>query len=675
MFRMRALAIAAAVGISAAAAVVAIPAPALAVGTTYYVDAAAGSDTAAGTTQATAWKSLAKVDATTFAAGDSILFKRGQSWAGQLHPLGSGTATSPITIDAYGTGAAPKIDGGTLAGGGAVLLKNQHDWTIRSLEVVNDSGTDNFGTLAAPGLTRSGILVDNAGGGTLNGITIQGTTVHDVNGCFNCSDVDAHLNGGIVVYAEGASDSFSNVHIVGNTVHDLGRTGIVFWDASYYTTTPYALTQSALSTGVVVEQNTVQNVDSDGILTFGTDGALIQNNVVGNPGQKTIAGSTEAASAGLWPTRSMNTTVQYNEVYGTLTHDTDGQGFDSDLLNVNTVFQYNYSHDNQGGFLLMMGGYSSTLVVRYNLSVNDGWGGVKGVFTFSYGVPTGTDIYNNTVYIPSGATSKPIFCDGCDGTTTGAWSFRDNIVENHGSGDYLYPNVAGAVIDSNVFFGSHPAGEPADAHKLTTDPQLVSPSGAAPTGLTAVTGYQLQPTSPAIGTGAVIAANGGRDYFGRTVSATAAPSRGFHEAQNITGPTTLVDDASGWGVSSSHTSNMIIDTSTPLSNMNGDASRFSRSNGSAGSVTWLFDGMKTFSATVYEFSADLTKLTFASSPDGTTWTNVATSHTTPAATTNGWASTTVTPTATLPTGTKYLKATISATTAWSIELGSLTISK
>lgn len=48
--------------------------------TTYYVSASAGDDTKDGLTAATAWKSISKVNASTFVAGDQVLFKRGDVW-------------------------------------------------------------------------------------------------------------------------------------------------------------------------------------------------------------------------------------------------------------------------------------------------------------------------------------------------------------------------------------------------------------------------------------------------------------------------------------------------------------------------------------------------------------------------------------------------------------------
>ncbi|MDO7883440.1 right-handed parallel beta-helix repeat-containing protein [Antiquaquibacter soli] len=681
MMHHRILAALAATAIGMAASLAAVAAPAAAVPTTYYVDAVAGDNNAAGTTTSSAWKTLAKVNATTFQPGDSILFKSGQTWNGQLHPLGSGTSGSPITISSYGTGSKPLINGASLPSGwgtgAAVYLVNQQYWTISGLAVKSNSGVDNFGGLneADWKLQRHGILVYNNGAGTLGGITITNNTVSDVNGCFTCQGIEAHSNGGIVVRAEQENDSFSGVSIDHNSVSNVGRGGIVFWDESTgLSLTDWVIDQPLLSTGVKVEDNTVSTIDSDGVLVLGTYNAMLQRNVVANAGQRTIENSTTAPSAGLWPTRSIGAVVQYNEVYGTLTHGTDGQGFDVDLASIDTLVQYNYSHDNEGGFLLMMAGASSNLTVRNNLSVNDGYGGEKGIFTFSYGVPINTEIYNNTIYVKSGLASKIMYCDGCDGSTGGAWSFRNNIVVNNGSGGYTYPNTAGAVFDYNVFYGNHPSSEPADPHKLTSNPLLVSPSTTAPTGLTSVAGYTISSTSPAKGSGTLIVGNGGKDYFGNVLSPTAVPSRGFHEANTMTDPGSLGDPLNNWNLTTSHSANMVLDTTGPMNQMAGDASRVSRSDASAGSVTWSLAGMKTFSARVYHYWSTIA-ITWQSSTNGTTWTTVATNTTAPTATANYWSRTTFTPTANLPAGTTYLRATISDATPWAVQIGDIVITK
>lgn len=519
--------------------------PSLAAAAMYYVDAVAGSDSAAGTSVTTAWQTLAKVNATTFSAGDSILFKTGQSWAGQLHPLGSGTSAAPVVISSYGGGARPLIDGSSLASGGAVYLLNQGGWTIDGLEVINNSRTDNVGAIT-PGVNRSGIFVDNESGGVLSGITIQNNFVHDVNGCFACNTngIDGHVNGGIVVAADVSNlpdasalaagyESYNNVQILNNTVSNVGREGIVFWDnsagLSYLVVAP-----AAMSNNVTIQGNKVYNIDGDGITLSGVQNALTDHNVVGGAGLKTVAG-TQATSGGIWAMKTTGVTMQYNEVYGVLSAGgVDGHAFDNDLYSSNTIVQYNYSHDNQGGFLLMEGQVlvsGTNLIVRYNLSVNDSWGGSKGVFTSEYGEMGTVNIYNNTVYIAPGLSSKPIFCEGCfpSFTNFNIWNFKNNIIANFGTGNYTNPAGWNVAFSNNLFYGNHPSGEPADAHKLISDPQFIAPSATAPYGLSSVSGYQVPSGSPATSSGAVIAGNGGRDYFNRPVSTTASPTRGFYE--------------------------------------------------------------------------------------------------------------------------------------------------
>lgn len=86
-------------------------------GTTYYVDQAGGKDANPGTSTGKAWKTISKVNRSSFSAGDSILFKRGGTWKEILAPPSSGAHGNPITFGAYGSGNAPILTGrGTLTG-------------------------------------------------------------------------------------------------------------------------------------------------------------------------------------------------------------------------------------------------------------------------------------------------------------------------------------------------------------------------------------------------------------------------------------------------------------------------------------------------------------------------------------------------------------------------------
>ena len=84
-------------------------------GTTYYVSVADGDDSYDGTEQTHTtgvtgpWKTIAKVNAASFSAGDSILFKRGETWHETLTVPSSGSAGNVITFGAYGTWNSPDI--------------------------------------------------------------------------------------------------------------------------------------------------------------------------------------------------------------------------------------------------------------------------------------------------------------------------------------------------------------------------------------------------------------------------------------------------------------------------------------------------------------------------------------------------------------------------------------
>jgi hypothetical protein len=81
----------------------------------------------------------------------------------------------------------------------------------------------------------------------------------------------------------------------------------------------------------------------------------------------------------------------------------DGQGFDSDFNSRNTLIEYNLSHENQGGFLLVCTpgdrkqeencGNTGT-VVRHNISLHDQTRAIHVA-----GNPERTRIYENAIYI------------------------------------------------------------------------------------------------------------------------------------------------------------------------------------------------------------------------------------------------------------------------------------
>ncbi len=79
---------------------------------TYYVDSVSGNDLSADpTSSSTPWRTVAKVNSSTFNPGDFVLFKAGGEWRESLTFPSSGTSGNPITIGKYGTGANPVFNG------------------------------------------------------------------------------------------------------------------------------------------------------------------------------------------------------------------------------------------------------------------------------------------------------------------------------------------------------------------------------------------------------------------------------------------------------------------------------------------------------------------------------------------------------------------------------------
>ena len=77
---------------------------------TFYVDSEHGRDAQSGVTPEQAWRTLEHVNTAELMAGDTVRFKRGSVWRGQLKPV-SGEDGAPVTYTTYGEGEKPLILG------------------------------------------------------------------------------------------------------------------------------------------------------------------------------------------------------------------------------------------------------------------------------------------------------------------------------------------------------------------------------------------------------------------------------------------------------------------------------------------------------------------------------------------------------------------------------------
>ncbi len=487
------------------------------IGTTYYVDSVNGSDTASGTSARNAWKTLDQVNNTQFGPGDKILFKAGTSYKGQLFPKGSGQKGAPIRVDMYGNGPKPVIiaDGRNST---IVTLYNQEYFEFSNLEITSNNNPK----------VNYAVRFLASDYGTVDHIYMTNCYIHNVAGSLRTK-----LSGGIFFTVTGTAikTNYNDILVENNTIRNVDRTGITldaFRSWSNKNLGEYEPGTWYPSTNVVIRGNFLDSIGGDGIVVKNCLGALVEYNTA-----KGCNARASDANAGIWTYTSTDTIVQHNEAYNTrYTH--DGEGFDVDSFSENTVVQYNYSHDNEGGFLLVCspgegaksGYYTRNTYARYNISQNDGNLGI----IYSGNIEN-TNFFNNTIYVGEGNTTKVI--DSWD--WGGAWAkggiFANNLIYNLGTGDYDLGEID-IEIKNNIMYGNHPMTEPEDPQKITDDPGLVAP-GSGGFGIHTVDGYMLKAGSIALGAGIPIKNCGTVDYFGNKINA-AKPNIGAYGGAGVT---------------------------------------------------------------------------------------------------------------------------------------------
>jgi hypothetical protein len=486
----------------------------------YYVDAASGYDGNDGLSPAKAWKTLAKVSVTQFQPGDSVLFKAGLVWIGQLVLQGSGAKEAPIVVDMYGGSVKPRLDGNGVVGTATVYLNNGKFWEINNLEITNNAATEG---------DRRGVLVSASNFGLVQHIYLRNLDIHDVRGIVGDDDAQKRTAGiGIEVNSDNLVPTrFDDLLIEGCTIYSVDNTGLYTDCTVSGARTDYPGTgkwPARSFSNARIRNNIIHHIAKNAMIIRLFDKGVIEYNTCYETALKTTGNTMFSSSCD-------GTVFQFNEGYFNRSSGSDGSMYDADLRSPNTIWQYSYSHDNAHGLFWTCTNQADTNVVcRYNISQND-----KGII-FCINYPnTSVYCYNNTVYCGSGI-APTIISERNVNTGTRAYYFYNNVIYSDSPNAKYDFRSSGytRTIDYNVFFGYHPSNEPADFHKLTSDPQLVNPGGGG-TGIHSVDGYKLKPTSPCIRNGILISGNGGLDYWGNSVSPIANASRGANEVSTLTG--------------------------------------------------------------------------------------------------------------------------------------------
>ncbi len=432
---------------------------------TYYVDSSSGVDTNNGTDIDHPLKSCEAVNHLVLSPGDKVLFKKGSKWsADSLSISPAGTKDNPIRISSYGIGDLPKFEGkGSMLS--TVVIKNPKYVEISDLDISNEDATHKK---LLRGITLSGIDA-----GILTHITLKNLYVHDVTGLtenYHDEDVTRKSYGGIVFLIEGKTvrTAWDTLLVEGCKVVDTSAIGITFvtsWAKGHRT---YDESAWAPSTNVVIRGNEIRRSARNGLIIRACVSPLIEHNLFK---ECAVQGSGNAC----FSFDCDDALFQYNESCFTKFNpgDVDAAGYDSDYNCRRSVFQYNYSHDNDYGFILICcngKAFNDGTIVRYNISQND-----NGVLVRFSGTVTNTYVYNNTLFAKSDMTNprtqgdmpKIFYFKSWSGWAKNTFIFNNLIINQ--SKDTIYDNggSTGTHFSHNFYSGFHPQSEPNDDAKHT----------------------------------------------------------------------------------------------------------------------------------------------------------------------------------------------------------------
>ncbi len=353
-------------------------------GNTFFVSAS-GNDGNCGNSIFSPWKTIAKVNSSTFAAGSTVSLHGGDTFAGVLSVTTS-TAPGPFTINSYGNGQAVINS--------AINVGCIHTLNIASITVTNltCTGQGNL-TSAAEGI----FIFTNAISSRLSGASITSTTVSGYgDSCIVLLGGDESSTGNIL-------SGYDNVTVSNNTAHDCtghrsaGGTSVGIGAFGGFTSTRYND-----FTNLNIASNIVFNIPGDGANGGGlgvgisnvTTGTVF-NNVVHDGG---TSASTCGGPVGVINYITDNITLSFNEIYNWTS-----AGCDGELMNPtgkNSLVEYNYLHGtaNDAYVLFDTAVGSTSNIFRFNvIEASNGTNGIH--LSIGLNASINDAVYNNTFYL------------------------------------------------------------------------------------------------------------------------------------------------------------------------------------------------------------------------------------------------------------------------------------
>lgn len=374
-------------------------------GRCYYVSSLHGDDANDGA-ENQPFKSLYAVNRLKLQPGDQVLLERGSVFENQfLHLNVQGTKEQPIYIGTYGNGARPliqtngqgiwyqdygnELDAPTHVYRGyvssAVLLYDCEYLTVENLEISNKGGV--FGeTYSAPHkMNRTGVAGIAKNRGTLHEIHLSNLYIHDVEG----NVYDKHMNNGGIYFtclkpeAEEKTGvaRYENVSVRGCHLKRTSRWGIAVgysYKCKEFMTAelPDELFERYGHHNIYIADNYVEEIGGDGITVMYAMKPLVEY----NSGDSSALEMNDRyytepedragkVAAGIWPWKCKDALLTYNEMRD-MRLNQDSMAWDADSGD-GTLYQYNYSHLNEGGCVMFCLEEAIHNEFRYNVSVDD----------------------------------------------------------------------------------------------------------------------------------------------------------------------------------------------------------------------------------------------------------------------------------------------------------------
>ena len=405
----------------------------------YFVSSSSGDDKNNGLTVSNPWASLSRVTQEVLRPGDTVYFKSGDRFNGQLVIDESGTAAAPIHFTAYGEDDLPIIDGAEMSGGAplaAVLVVDQDHLELSKLNIRN------FRKKKRDGVTdvdAYGILVNNTGKRNLRGYNFHDLVIEEIfpiqaSKSFNKTSVSGIRFETWPAKAKQSSYNTGDIHIHDNFLRHTARFGIALRHGASYLKGVTG-TASDYDIDVRIVNNRCEDTGGSCVLINGVWNGLLEKNSFIRSGAMVEPKLSVNRGSGAWFFRSKNIVAQRNMAIGSRGHN-DSAGMHVDFGNENVLVQYNFSYNNEGYGTEILG-KNKNVIWRHNISVHDGTrrvgvkrleGGVsefpgKTIFVSDYSKPNrvqsqGVYIYNNTYVIAS--TSNPLI--EINGRDTHLWN-------------------------------------------------------------------------------------------------------------------------------------------------------------------------------------------------------------------------------------------------------------